>query len=171
MNYHMDDKQPTSVAAMSAFVRAVTVLDITNTSTQKEKYQWVDRHLTQTRYLLLPRSDRKSIKEYIAACTGLSRAQVTRLVAHKRTTGRVIRGPRTQPTFATIYTPADVALLAKVDEAHSVLSGAATKRILERGFTLFCKPEYERLSKRYPSHIYTISEAVPATRTPASRSL
>lgn len=160
MNYHMNDDQPVSLAAMNAFVLAVTALDIANTSTQKEKYQWVDRHLTETRYLLLPRSNRRNIKEYIAARTGLSRAQVTRLVAQKKETGRVTLATRTQPTFPTTYTPTDIALLAKVDEAHCVLSGPATKKIIEREFTIFGKIEYERLSRISVSHLYNLRGGV-----------
>lgn len=156
MHYHMNDNQPASLAAMNAFVLAAAALDITNTSTQKEKYQWVDRHLTETRYLFLPRSDRRNIKEYIAARAGLSRSQVTRLVAQKKETGTVILASRTQPMFPSIYTPTDIALLAKVDEAHCILSGPATKKILEREFNFFGKAEYERLSKISVSHLYNL---------------
>jgi hypothetical protein len=156
MHYYMDDAQTTSLAGMSAFVAATQALDITNTSTQEEKYRWVDRHLTQTRYLLLPRSSRRAIKTYIAAGTGLSRAQVTRLVAQKKETGTVMLAPRTQPIFPTTYTPTDIALLAQVDEAHCVLSGPATKKIFQREFMIFGKAEYGRLSKISVSHLYNL---------------
>lgn len=156
MHYSMDDTQTASLAGMNAFVLAASELDITNTSTQKEKYQWVDRHLTETRYLLLPRKERRAIKTYIGARTGLSRAQVTRLVAQKKETGMVILAIRTQPLFPTIYTPGDIALLAQVDEAHCVLSGAATRKILEREFNFFGNAEYERLSKISVSHLYNL---------------
>ena len=152
----MDDGQLASPAAMQAFVLAAAALDITNTSSREEKYRWVDRHLTETRYLLLPRSNRRNIKEYVAARTGLSRAQVTRLVAQKKDMGRVLLLPRTQPSFPVAYTPADIALLAKVDEAHNTLSGPATKRILEREFNVFGKKEYERLSHISVSHLYNL---------------
>ncbi len=36
--------------------------------------------------------------------------------------------------FARKYTPADVELLAAVDEAHETLSGPATRKILEREY-------------------------------------
>src|SRR3989338_10345424 len=102
MHYSMDDGQLASPAAMQAFVLAAAALDITNTSSREEKYRWVDRHLTVTRYLLLPRKERRTIKTYIAAPTALSRAQVTRLVAQKKAMGRVLLAPRTQPSFPTV---------------------------------------------------------------------
>ena len=156
MHYYMNDAQGASLIAMNAFVLAANTLDITNTSTKEEKYQWVDRHLTHTRYLLLPRCERRAIKTYVAARAGLSRAQVTRLVAQKKATGRVSLATRTQPTFKMVYTPGDIALLATVDEAHVILSGPATKRILEREFNVFGNVEYERLSKISVSHLYNL---------------
>src|SRR4051812_11689182 len=62
--------------------------------------------------------------------TGLSRAQVTRLISEHRQTGRVKLAPYQRTKFATRYTSADVRLLAYVDKAHENLSGPATKRII-----------------------------------------
>ena len=51
--------------------------------------------------------DRSGKGEYLAKTTGLSRAQVTRLVAQRRKTGRVEdrRGANSGRPFARIYTP------------------------------------------------------------------
>ena len=49
--------------------------------------------------------------------TGLSRAQVTRLIAVYRTTGTVQERDYRRHWFAQRYTAGDIALLAEVDEA------------------------------------------------------
>jgi len=48
--------------------------------------------------------------------------------------------------FTQLYTRADIELLASVDEAHEMLSGPATRRILEREFQVYKRPEYARLA-------------------------
>jgi transposase len=64
--------------------------------------------------------------------TGLSRAQVTRLIARYRKSGSLQPAPYRRHRFPQRYTRADLELLATVDEAHENLSGPATRRILER---------------------------------------
>jgi hypothetical protein len=63
--------------------------------------------------------------------TGLSRAQVTRLIGRYMANGRVEARAYRRHRFAAHYTMDDVELLASVDEAHETLSGPATRRILE----------------------------------------
>jgi len=94
------------------------------------------------------------VRRYVARMTGLSRAQVTRLIAGHHKTGRVkaVEYQRTQ--FATRYTPADVGLLAYVDKAHGNLSGPATKRILEREFADYGQAVYQRLAGISVAQIY-----------------
>ena len=161
----MEDTQTATLAAMSAFVTLSQELDITNTSSIEEKYRWIDRHLTATRYLMLPRKNRRAIKDYIQARTSLKRARVTELVALKKASGTIVRKERTQPTFPSVYTPTDVALLATVDAAHGVLSGPATKRILQREYAIFGKNEYERLSKMSVSHVYNLRNSIRYTHS------
>ena len=160
MHYYMEDTQAASIALMSAFVTMSQTLQITNTSTLEEKYKWVDRHLTETRYLMSPRKDRRAIKEYIQARTGLKRARVTELVALKKATGVIAWKERTQPKFPSIYTPSDIGLLAKADSVHGSLSGPSMKRILEREYAIFGKNEYERLSRISVSHLYNLRNSV-----------
>jgi len=57
----------------------------------------------------------------------LSRAQVTRLITGYQQTGRVTAVSYQRIRFPTIYTAADVELLAYVDRAHGNLSGPATR--------------------------------------------
>ena len=46
-----------------------------------------------------------------------------------------------------IYGRADVALLARVDQVRELLNGPATQHVFERGFEVYGKPEYERLTR------------------------
>jgi transposase InsO family protein len=58
--------------------------------------------------------------------------------------------------FPQRYTRADIELLAGVDEAHEALSGPATRRILEREFHEYGKPEFERLAAISNGHLYNL---------------
>ncbi|MBZ5727996.1 MAG: hypothetical protein LAP87_23765 [Acidobacteriia bacterium] len=72
------------------------------------------------------------VRRYLAKMTGLSRAQITRLVTLYREGQEVKPKPYRQRRFPQRYTRKDIALLADVDEAHEVLSGPATQKILQR---------------------------------------
>src|ERR1039458_10256721 len=88
---------------------------------------------------------RALLRSYLAKMTGLSRAQVTRLIARYRKSGSLQSAPYRRHRFPQRYTRADIELLATVDAAHENLSGPATRRILEREYGQYGKPEYERL--------------------------
>jgi transposase InsO family protein len=88
--------------------------------------------------------------------TGLSRAQLTRLIALQRRTGRVKAAVYERTKFATRYTAADVDLLAYVDKAHGNLSGPATRRILEREYVDYEQAAYVRLASISVAHLYRL---------------
>ena len=69
------------------------------------------------------------LRRYIGKMTGLSRAQVTRLINRYKQNGRVSERSYRRNRFASHYTPADIELLAPVDEAHEILSGPATRKL------------------------------------------
>ena len=66
------------------------------------------------------------LRRHIEKTTGLSRAQVTRLIARYTASGRVQVRVYQQRRFAELYTQADIKRLASIDEAHETLSGPAT---------------------------------------------
>jgi transposase InsO family protein len=88
--------------------------------------------------------------------TGLSRAQITRLIRQYQQGGELQPARYRRHRFASQYTPADVALLAAVDEAHETLSGPATRKILERAYQLYKQGEYERLAEISVAHLYRL---------------
>jgi transposase InsO family protein len=87
---------------------------------------------------------------------GLSRAQVTRLIALQRRTGLVKPAVYQRTKFATRYMAADVTLLAYVDKAHGNLSGPATCRILQREHSDYEQAAYVRLASISVAHLYRL---------------
>ena len=71
-------------------------------------------------------------------------------------TGQVRRKTSRRHRFPTRYSRADIELLALVDEAHESLSGAATRRILQREFRQYGKPEFQRLAGISNGHLYNL---------------
>jgi len=72
-------------------------------------YGFIAAQLCHFGYLRLGKADKGLVHRYLCKVTGISRAQMTRLIAQYRATGRVVdrRGPPAQP-FARRYTPEDV---------------------------------------------------------------
>ncbi|PZR75299.1 MAG: integrase [Chthoniobacterales bacterium] len=121
-----------------------------------EIYGWVTQMLCHQEYFRQRRPVRGLLRQYAVRMTGLSRAQVTRLIGRYRGCGEVKPAKYRRHGFARRFTNADIALLATVDEAHETLSGPATKRILEREFQQYGKCEYERLSTISTGHLYNL---------------
>ena len=124
----MDDSQAASLEQIRALVAANSVVRFAGQGRQ-EVYQWVERTLVRHQYASLRKPDKGVMRLYLAQMTGLSRAQVTRLITEYQRTGRVRAVPYQRTRFASIYTAGDVDLLAYVDRAHGNLSGPATRRI------------------------------------------
>jgi len=95
-------------------------------------YGWVEQVLVEREYARQGKSERGLVRRYVEKMTGMSRSQVTRLIARYTATGRIRPTIYRRRRFAERYTRADIELLASVDEAHETLSGPATRRILER---------------------------------------
>ena len=125
-------------------------------SQREEVYGWVERLLCEQEYARQGRRTRGLLRRYLGKMTGLSRAQLTRLVGRYLATGRVGMKTSRRHRFPTRYTRADIELLAQVDEAHESLSGPATRCILEREFREYGKPEFQRLAAISNGHLYNL---------------
>jgi transposase InsO family protein len=123
---------------------------------REEIYGWIGRTLQLHGYRQRSRADRGLLRRYVEKLTGLSRAQVTRLIGRYLQRGEVKETSYRRRRFPQRYTRADIELLASVDEAHETLSGPATKRILEREHREYGKPEYERLAGISVAHLYNL---------------
>ena len=119
-------------------------------------YAWVDRTLRQQNYPKQGRQEKGLVRQYVRKMTGLSRAQVTRLILQYPKTRAVKPTVYLRRRFRRRFTPADVALLVQVDQAHGRLNGPATRQILTREFKVFGKAEYERLSTISVAHLYNL---------------
>lgn len=127
---------------------------------RKEVYDWARQVLTEQQYHLQGKAGRGLLRCYLAKTTGLSRAQVTRLIGQYLRTGKVEAIGYLRRRFPSLYTWRDIELLAEVDEAHETLSGPATAKILYREFHEFGACEYERLARLSVAHLYNLRKSV-----------
>ena len=67
--------------------------------------------------------------------------------------------PYRRRRFPQRYTGKDIALLADVDEAHEVLSGPATQKILQRAYYDFQEPSYQRLAELSVAQLYRLRKS------------
>jgi transposase InsO family protein len=127
---------------------------------KEEVYAWVGACLGEQNWVALGRTARGWVRRYLEKMTGLSRAQITRLITRYGQSGEV-RAKRCQRRrFATVYTPEDVVLLATVDEAHETLSGPATQKILQRQFYDFHDQRFPRLAGISVAQIYRLRKSL-----------
>lgn len=121
-----------------------------------EVYAWVTQTLREQGYGRQSKAGKGLLKQYVGKMTGLSRAQVTRLIGRYRQAGEIKETPCRRHRFARKYTRWDIELLAELDGAHETLSGPATRRILQREFAEFKRKDYERLARISVSHLYRL---------------
>src|ERR1039458_3670541 len=155
MTIHMKNLERLSLAEMQEFVQGSRKLTL-SLEGQAAIYGFIEALLKAQQYRRLSRGQRGVVRRFLTKVSGLSRAQITRLIAAWMRTRQVWRRPPQRPNFPRRYSSADVVLLAEVDAAHEELSGPATRHILEREFSVFGKAEYEELSGISVSHIYNL---------------
>lgn len=154
----MHEAEKLSLEAIGRFVEASEELRFEGENRQ-QVYGWVEQVLVQQEYAQQGKTARGLVRRYIEKMTGLSRSQVTRLIARYTATGRVRPTVYRRRRFPDRYTRADIELLASVDEAHETLSGPATRRILEREVELYGKQEYVRLAAISVAHLYNLRKS------------
>ena len=149
-----------SLEEVRAFVEGSEAVDFV-VSDRAGIYRLVRRTLVRLEYHRLGKAGKGLVKRYLGKVTGLSRAQLTRLIAQHRSTGRIEdrRGGAPAKPFARRYTRADVRLLAAVDAALGQMSGAATRAVLRREWELFGDRRFERLSKLSNGHLYNLRKS------------
>src|SRR5664279_5300424 len=141
----MDDSEATSLEQIRAFLAGSAPVQFSGCG-REEVYAWVEKTLVRHEYASLGKPGKGLVRHYLAQMTGLSRAQVTRLITGYSTTGCVKVADYQRTKFTTRYTAGDVGLLAYVDKAHGNLSGPATRRILEREHSDYGQAAYVRLA-------------------------
>lgn len=170
----MDDRQLYTIPQVEQFTEGATAVEFAGAS-RKEKYAWIEATLIRFRYRTLRKKERSSVKQFMMKTTGYSDIQTKRLIGQYLNRGKVLLSAKAKHRFPTLYTPDDVALLARTDNAHERLSGPATKRICVRERDIFGNVAYARLAKISVSHLYNlrgrrqyVSHATTYTKTHAT---
>jgi|SRR5271166_964053 len=127
---------------------------------KEEVYGWVQRVLVAQEFGHQEKQQRGAIRAYVEKMTGLSVAQVTRLIRKYRQTGTVTLQPYRRRRFRRKYTDRDITLVADVDRAHQWLSGPATRHILRREYEQFGKKEFARLAGISSAHLYNLRRSL-----------
>ena len=129
-------------------------------------YEFVRRALVRLGYERLGKSDKGLVRRYLAKVTGLSRAQLTRLIGQHRETGRIEdrRGGAPARPFERRYTRADIGQLAAVDAALGQMSGPATRALMRRQYAVFGDERFERLAGLSNGHLYNLRRSVTYRR-------
>jgi len=156
----MDDSGITDLAGIRRFLKGSCGVKLQGIA-QKEQYRWIDKALDRFTYFKLRKKDKNTVKGYLMRMTGLSDAQITRLIRRKRNNGVVglRRGPR--HCFARTYSKADIELLAETDNLHERLSGPATKKLFQRAYEVYGDVQFERLKDISVAHLYNLRASKP----------
>lgn len=155
MTITMDDTQITTLEQVQAVLESPEGLAF-NRSGREELYVWIDSVLKRFDYFELRRKAKGQVKAYVQRLSGLSRAQVTRLVTRDLLEGEIKPAYAKRNRFATVYTNSDKELLAQTDNAHGRLSGPATRKILQRQYAVYGDKRFERLRCISSAHIYNL---------------
>src|SRR5271167_2180459 len=156
MVIHMNDGQLQTLAQLQAFLEGTTAVDFAVAA--EERYGFIGRTVRRFGYRRLKRAQKAVVLRFLERVSGYSRQQLTRLVkrggAERAPLEKRYRGSRT--SFSSVYTLADVLLLAHTDSLHGTLSGPATKKLMERAHRMFGDPRYERLAAISVAHLYNL---------------
>jgi len=151
----MDDSQIKTVEQIRLVLESSRELAFKGAS-RVERYGWIEEVLARLDYFHLGKKGKGLVKSYIKRMSGISRAQVTRLVSRQFKVGAIKPSWGSCNRFTAKYTVSDHELLAQTDNLHGRLSGPATRRILERQYKVYGDKRFERLSGISSAHIYNL---------------
>ena len=160
----MNLKDLTTLEQIEAFVSGTQAAAFEVGGSKDRRYEWVQATLRQHHYRQLGKHDRGLIRVYLGRVTGYSRATVTRLIEQYARSGRVRRRQRTTNGFRRRFTPADIRLLAQMDELHDTPNGYAMKKLCERALDVFDDARFERLARISVSHLYRLRKTTTYRR-------
>jgi hypothetical protein len=155
MTIHMENPDKLTLAGMKEFVQGNRQVDYTPIEPQRV-YGFVERVLAAHRYSHLSKEEKGIVRQFLNKVTGLSRAQMTRLIGRWMIHRCIAKKPPQRPSFFRRYTASDIALLARVDAAHGEPSGPALRHLFGRELGVFGNQQFERLAAISVSHIYNL---------------
>ena len=151
----MDDSKVKTLEQIRLVLESSEQLEFKGAS-RVERYGWIEEVLARLDYFRLGKKGKGLVKSYIERMSGISRAQVTRLVSRQFKIGVIRPLWEGCNRFTAKCTVLDVDLLAQTDNAHGRLSGPATKRIFQRQYAVYGDRRFERLSSISSAHIYNL---------------
>jgi len=155
MMMEMDDSNIATIGQIERLLSASRGLRLKSAS-RTEKHNWLDSVLRRFKFHGLGRKQKGLLRRYMQQITGISTAQLTRLIKQHLLTGKLSPAAAgTRSRFPVTYTRQDVELLAETDNLHGRLSGPATRHIFEDELKSG-DLRYRRLSGISPSHIYNL---------------
>ncbi len=153
----MNDEQLHTLSQLQAFLDGTVTVEFSVAA--EERYDFIACTVRRFGYSRLKRTDRAVVLRFLERVSGYSRQQISRLVKRGGERCPLVkryRGSRT--SFARTYTSADVLLLAHTDTLHGTLSGLATKKLMERAFSIFGEARYQRLATISVAHLYNLRQ-------------
>ena len=156
----METERLPTLEEVRLFIAGSAAVDFAGAD-RESTYEFTRRTLSRFEYGRLGRSDKGLLRRYLTKATGLSRAQVARLIRQHADTGRIEdrRGGAPSRPFERRYTAADVRLLAEVDEILGQLSGPATRAVMRREHEVFGDARFERLARLSNGHLYNLRKS------------
>lgn len=153
----MEDTDKLSLEQIRTFLEASAEVGF-QARDRSELYGWVERTLRQHDYPKLARSGKGLLRRWMAKISGLSRAQVGRLIRLYQQGRPVQPQSYRRRRFPARYTQADIELLADIDSAHETLSGPATQKILQRAYYEYGEERFQGLAAISVAHIYRLRQ-------------
>jgi transposase InsO family protein len=159
MNITMIDARTYTIPELTALLESLDGVSF-RAKNKADTYDWIEEQLFRYKYDRLDKPSKGVVQAYLRKYTSYSHAQLARLISKWRTTRHVKLAGYKRHSFARTYTRDDMVLLAKVDTAHHVLSGPATKHIFDRAYRVFKDEAYIRLANISPSYIYDLRKTL-----------
>src|SRR5919109_1312523 len=111
MTFRMENLERLTVAEMEEFVKSHRGVKM-DAAEKGDSYGLIERVLRGHGYRRLKKSEKGTVRRFLAKVTGFSRAQLTRLIARWQRTRQVQRKPAQRPSFERRYRREDILLLA-----------------------------------------------------------
>ena len=153
MTVTMDDTQITTLEQIKQVLKSAQAIAFKGVR-REQIYRWLESVLKRFKYFELNRKGKGLVRAYLHRLSGLSHAQLTRLLLKYLLEGAIRPTRARRNRFPVKYTVADKKLLALSDNAHARMSGPATKRILEREYAIYGDKRFARLQGISVAHIY-----------------
>lgn len=176
----MGDSHITTIEQIKSFLQLDQQFEFA-IADKRARYQWIEEALRKFRYhRLKTKKERSIVCKYIRTATGISKAQLKRLIRKHKKCGKLIPNYTHlgQHKFKVKFGPTDIALLITTDYAHGHLNGRTTQEIRKREYEVFHHEAYKNISCISSSHIYNLrggnrqynsSEAKWVARTKATQ--